>query len=94
MKTQLEWARILNAASSLTNFEIQRYYQNEPNFNGVYSRNNLTKIKDGIYVINLREYQSIGIHWRALYVNGNNKRGSHNAVYFDSFGVENIPKEI
>ena len=22
------------------NFEIQRYYQNEPRFNGVYSRNN------------------------------------------------------
>ena len=32
---------------SLTNFEIQKYYQNEPKFNGVYSRNNLSKIKDG-----------------------------------------------
>ena len=31
----------------LTNFEIQRYYQNEPRFNGVFSRNNLPeKIKD------------------------------------------------
>ena len=31
----------------LTNFEIQKYYQNEPRFNGVYSRNNLAeKIKD------------------------------------------------
>ena len=26
----------------LTNFEIQKYYQNEPNFNGVFSRNNLS----------------------------------------------------
>ena len=25
---------------SLTNFEIQKYYGNEPKFNGVYSRNN------------------------------------------------------
>ena len=33
------------------NFEIQRYYQNESKFNGVYSRNNLPKIKDGSYVI-------------------------------------------
>ena len=32
----------------LTNFEIQKYYQNEPRFNGVYSRNNLPeKIQDG-----------------------------------------------
>ena len=29
------------------------YYQNEPTFIGVYSRNNLPKIKDGVYVINL-----------------------------------------
>ena len=35
----------------LTNFEIQKYYENEPKFNGVYSRNNLPKIKDGAYVI-------------------------------------------
>ena len=26
---------------SLTNFEIQKYYQNDPRFNGVYSRDNL-----------------------------------------------------
>ena len=56
----------------LTNFEIQKYYQNEPKFNGVYSRNNLPKIKDGAYVINLDEFKSIGNHWIALYVNGNN----------------------
>ena len=31
----------------LTNFEIQKYYQTEPKFNGVYLRNNLPKIKDG-----------------------------------------------
>ena len=34
----------------LTNFEIQKYYQNEPRFNGVYSRDNLPKIKDGAYI--------------------------------------------
>ena len=32
----------------LANFEIQKYYQNEPRLNGVFSRNNLPKkIKDG-----------------------------------------------
>ena len=58
---------------SLTNFEIQKYYQNEPTFNAAYSRNNLPKIKDGgTYVINLDEFKSIGTHWIALHVNSNN----------------------
>ena len=42
---------------SLINFEIQKYYQNQPKFNGVYSRNNLPKINDGAYVINLDEFK-------------------------------------
>ena len=72
----------------LTNFEIQTCYQNEPRFNGVYSRDNLPRIKDGTYVINLDEYSDIGTHWVALYVHNNY------VTYFDSFGVEHIPKEI
>ena len=50
----------------LTNFEIQKYYQNEPRFNGFYSRDNLTEIKDGAYVIKLNEYSDIRTHWVAL----------------------------
>ena len=46
----------------LTNFEIQKYYQNQPKFNGVYSRNNSSKIKDGAYIIKLDEYESIRTH--------------------------------
>ena len=72
----------------LTNFKKQKYYQKEPKFNGVYSRNNLPKIKDRVYVKNLDGIKSIGPHWMALYVNGNN------IIYFDSFGAEHIPKEI
>ena len=72
----------------LPNFEIQKYYQNETRFNGVYSRDNLPKIKDEAYVINLDEYSDIGTHWVALYVQNNY------VIYFDSFGVEHIPKEI
>ena len=72
----------------LTNFEIQKYYQNEPRFNGVFSRDNLPKIKDEAYIINLDEYSDIGTHWVALYAQNNY------VTYFDSFGVENIPKEI
>ena len=52
----------------LTNFEIQKYYNNEPRFNGVFSRNNLPKkIKDGTYVINLDEHADTGTHWIALF---------------------------
>ena len=73
----------------LTNFEIMKYYENESRFNGVYSRDNLpNKIKDGAYVINLDEYSDIGTHWVALWVNINN------VTYFDSFGVEHLPKEL
>ena len=44
----------------LTNFEIQKYYKNEPRFNGAFSRNKLPKkIKDGAYVINLDEYADV-----------------------------------
>ena len=56
----------------LINFEIQKYYQNEPKLNGVYSRNNLSKIKDGTYIINLDGYESIETYWIALYVNVKN----------------------
>ena len=68
----------------LPNFEIQRYCQNKSRFNGIYSRNNLTKTKDGACVTNLHEYKLIETHWIALYVNGDN------VTYFDSFGFENI----
>ena len=66
----------------LTSFETQKCYQNKPKFNGAYSRNNLSKIKDWAYIINLDEYESIGIHSIALYVN------AKNVTYLDSFGVE------
>ena len=73
----------------LTNFEIQAYYQNESRFIGVCSRDNLPdKLKDGGYVINLDEYYDIGTHWIALYVN------NETVTYFDSFGIEHIPKEV
>ena len=70
----------------LTSFEIQKYFQNESRFNGVYSRNNLPKIKDGAYITNLDEYSDIGTHCVALYASNND------VTYFDSFGLEHILK--
>ena len=77
---------------------MSKYYKNEPRFNGVYSRNTLPKtirskelgsaVKKGAYVINLDEYENTGTHWIALFVK------PKYTVYFDSFGIEHIPKEI
>ena len=54
-----------------------------------FSRNNLPeKIKDGTYVINLDEYEDVGTRQIALFCNRNE------TLYFDSFGVEYVPKEI
>ena len=73
----------------LKNFEIQKYYQNEPRFNGVYSRNNPSKkIKDGAYMINLDEHVDVDTHWIALFCNRSE------IAYFDSFGIEHAPEEI
>ena len=84
-----KWNGFLMSLHPLTNFEIQRYYQNEPRLNGMFSRSNLTnEIKDGTYVINLDQYVDVGTHWVALF--GRKKE----IVYFNSFGVEHAPKEI
>ena len=70
----------------LTNFDIQRYYQDEPRFNGVYSRDNLpNKLQYEVYVTNLDEYVDVGTHLIYLYVNDNNGTYSE---------IEYIPKEI
>ena len=68
---------------TLTNFEIKKYYGNEPKFNCVYSKNNLSKIIVGAYITNLNQYESIGTHLIASYINDN-------VTYFDSCGAEHI----
>ena len=55
-------SKFLMPPHSLTNVEIQNYCQKESRFNGVYSRNNLSKIKDWAYIINCNENESIGTH--------------------------------
>ena len=72
----------------LNYFNKQKYYQNEHKFNGVYSRNNLPKIKDWVYIMNVDKYKSIGAYWIDLYVNGNSLK------YFGSFRVKQILKKI
>ena len=72
----------------LTNIDIINYYKNEPRFNGAYSRDNLPKIKNRAYIINLNKHKNTSTQWIVLYVKNNE------VTYFDSFGVEYIPKEV
>ena len=73
----------------LTNFEIPKYYESEPKFNGVFSRDNKAKkIKGGAYVINLDEHADVGTDWIAFFCDRSE------IVYFDSFSFEHIPEEI
>ena len=53
----------------------------------LFSRNNLPRIKDGAYIINLDDKKSKGTHWVTLFI-------ERNTVYFDSFGMEYIPQEL
>ena len=69
----------------VTNLEIQKYYQNKPRFNDVYSRDSMPKIKDRTYIINLDDCSDIGTYWIALYALNDN------VTYFKSFRVEHIP---
>ena len=72
----------------LTNFEITEYFKDVKRFNGVYSRNNLRNLKKGAYIINLDHSENTRTHWAVIFVK------EDEVIYFDSFGVEYIPKEI
>ena len=72
----------------VTNFEIRGYYQNEARSDGVYSKNDIQSKKDGSYTIKLNECAGVGKHWIALFCT------EIEIIYFGSFGVEHVPKEI
>ena len=58
----------------LSNIKITNYFNYEPRFYDVLSRNNLPRIKDGAYVINLDDKKV--------------REHIGSALYFDSFGIE------
>ena len=72
----------------LSSIDINKYFNYKPRCNGVYSRDNLPRIKDGPHVINLDDKKSKVTHWISLFID------RIRAVYFDSFGIEYIPQEI
>ena len=65
------------------------YFKGEPKFNDVYSRNNLSNLKKRAYVINLDHLKNAGTHWVVIFM-----KKDEVIYYFDSVGVEYIPKGI
>ena len=57
-----------------------KYFNYEARFNDVFPRDNLPKIKDGAYVVNLGDKQSKGKNWVSLFI------GRKIIVHFGSFG--------
>ena len=80
--------KILVLLHPLNNIEITNYFKYEPRFNEVFSRNNLHRIKDGAYLINLDDKNSKGTHWVSLFIDRST------GVHFDSFGIEYVPQEV
>ena len=73
----------------LTNFELENIIKMSQDLMALFQEIvYLKKKKDGAYVTNLDEYTDVGTHWIDLFCNRNE------IVYFNSFGVEHIPKEI
>ena len=80
---------VLMLSHRFTKLKMQRYFENEPRFKGVYCQSSLKPIaKDWTYVVYLDEYKSIGTHWTALYASRNI------LTYFDNFGAEHTPQKI
>ena len=67
------------------------YYKDIKGFNGVFSRNNVPKLKNGAYFINLDHSENTRTQWFVIFVKSNEFFEFPEVIYFDSFGVEYIP---
>ena len=59
---------ILVSLYPLKKIEITNHFSYKPRFNGVFSTNNLPRVKDGSYVINLNDRNSKETHWISLFI--------------------------
>ena len=80
--------KILTLLHLLNNIEITNYFIYKPKFNDVFSRNNLPRIKDEVYVVNLDDKESKWTPCVSLSIDRNG------TIYFDSFEIEYIPQEV
>lgn len=77
---------------SLTNFQISRYYQNNPQYGGCLSKDQLTKMKPNgkFYIVNMMSSTSgNGSHWVMVY-----DCDPVCIFYADSYGISAPPEII
>lgn len=62
----------------MSNFEISKYFEDEPNFGGVLANDQLQHPwPDKVYILNLQNIDQAGSHWVTFY----------NGYYWDSYGM-------
>ena len=71
----------------LNNIKNTNCFKYQTRFDGVFSRDNLLRTKEGACVINLDGKQTETTHWVSLFID------RYNAGYFYSFCIEYIPQE-
>ena len=54
----------------------------------MFSRNNLPRMKNGAYVINIDDKNSKETHWASFFID------RKTAIFIDFFGIEYIPQEV
>ena len=81
------WRIFLVLLHNLSNTEITKYIKYKIRFNDVFLRNIISRIKDGVCVVNLNDKNGKGRQWVSSFIDVNT------AVYLDSFGIEYIPKD-
>ena len=54
-----------------SNIDITKYFNYEPRFSGVFSRDSLPRIKYHVYVINLDGKQNKRTNWASLFIRRN-----------------------
>ena len=78
------WTKCFSSAPS----KFTKYFNYKSRFNCIFSRYNLPRRNDGVYIINLNDQESKVTHWFFLFINRNT------SVHFDSFGIEYISQEV
>ena len=74
---------------------IQRRYQNKSRFAGVYSKNSLPKVKDGLYVKHLDKCNKFDTHLVAVFVQSDATHAKGTvAIYFEILINLVLKKEI
>lgn len=75
----------MNKLRQLTSTDIDNYYKGNKNFGGWFNKNQLPRIKNKFYMVNMEDSGGGGTHWVMVY----NRKPM--CIYYDSFGLHPPP---